>query len=338
MNAGTVGRRTWFKRVGALALAGAGAAGTPGHAWAAEVLKIATLYPKTSPWGEVLSTWERAVKEKSGGRIELQTFYNGYYGDEAAMAGLIREGSLGGAVMSSVGLAKFHQPILALQMPGLFTTWAKLDAARDAMRPEFEAGLRDAGTTVIGWYDVGMVSAFSRGFPVRAPADFKGRKPWQWRDDAIVKHFFQAIGGVTPVPLNVAEVLSALDSGAVNALLQSPLAAEQFQWAAKLDRVTDLVFGPSVGAIVISKKQLDAIPADLRQIVLDTGKVAASALKNRIRTEDAAALARLKDRMTVVTLTAEERNWWSGRFKRTRELLAQGTFSPELVTRLESMA
>jgi TRAP-type C4-dicarboxylate transport system substrate-binding protein len=98
------------------------------------------------------------------------------------------------------------------------------------------------------------------------------------------------------------------------------------------------VFGPSVGAVVISKKQLDAIAADLRQILMDTGKVAANALRNRIRTEDAAALARLKDRTTVVTLMAEERNGWSGRFTQTRELLAQGTFTPELVTRLESMA
>lgn len=253
------------------------------------------------------------------------------------MAGRVQDGSLDGAAISSVGLARFHLPTLALQMPGLFTTWAKLDAARNALRPEFEAGLRDAGTTVVGWYDVGMVHTFSRGFPVRAPADFKGRKPWQWRDDPVLKHFYQAIGGVTPVPLNVPEVLPALDSGGVDALLQSPLAAELFQWAPKLDRVTDLVVGPSVGAVVISKKRIDALATDLRQIVLDTGKIATNALRG-VRTEDAEALTRLKGRMTVATPTAEERDWWSGRFQQTRRLLAQGTFTPELVARLESMA
>ncbi|PCC68588.1 hypothetical protein SAMN02745121_05262 [Nannocystis exedens] len=41
------GRRSWLKGVGALALVGA--AGLPRRARAAEVLKIATLYPKASP-------------------------------------------------------------------------------------------------------------------------------------------------------------------------------------------------------------------------------------------------------------------------------------------------
>ncbi|XXX72478.1 TRAP transporter substrate-binding protein DctP [Sorangium sp. So ce134] len=337
MNNGMVGRRTWLKGLGALALAGA--AGTPRWARAADAtLRFGTLYPKASPWGQATEVWTKAVDANSNGALALNFFYGGSKGDEAAMVDQMKSGLLDGVVVSSVGLARLYKPTLALQMPGLFTTWAKLDAARNAMAPELEAGLRNAGATVLGWYDVGLVSAFSRGFPLRIPANFKGRKPWQWRDDPIVKAFYQSIGGVTTVPLNVPEVLLKLDTTQVNALLQSPLAAEQFQWAGKLDSITDLVMGPSVGAVVVSKKRLDALSADLRQIVLDTGKVAASALKSRIRTEDAAALTRLKGKMTVVAPSSDERSWWDARFKETRQLLAKGTFAPELVARLEAMA
>lgn len=150
------------------------------------MLKIATLHPKASPWGQVLEVWIKAVKEKSNGLLELQLSYNGSKGDEVAMVDLMKSGQLDAAVVSNVGLARLHKPALALQMPDLFTTWAKLDAARAALAGELEAGLRSAGAAPVGWCDVGMVSIFSRGFPVWAPASLEGRKPWLLRDDPIV--------------------------------------------------------------------------------------------------------------------------------------------------------
>jgi TRAP-type C4-dicarboxylate transport system substrate-binding protein len=57
-----------------------------------ETIKIGTLAPKSSPWGKVFETWIKAVTEKSGGKMEIQFFYNGQQGDEAAMVGKIKSG------------------------------------------------------------------------------------------------------------------------------------------------------------------------------------------------------------------------------------------------------
>ena len=73
-------------------------------------------------------------------------------------------------------LARVYKPIVALEMPGLFTTWAKLDAARDAMKGEFEKGVRDAGFFIVGWGDSGLAHVFSKGFAVHSPDDFKGKR------------------------------------------------------------------------------------------------------------------------------------------------------------------
>ena len=54
-----------------------------------ETIKIGTLAPKSSPWGKVFETWIKAVTEKSGGRMEIQFFYNGQQGDEDGMVGKI---------------------------------------------------------------------------------------------------------------------------------------------------------------------------------------------------------------------------------------------------------
>lgn len=304
----------------------------------AEVVKLGTLAPKASPWGQVFTVWQKAVAEKSGGKLELQFFYNGQQGDEGAMIGKMKAGQLDGAAVTGVGLSKVYKPIVALQMPGLFTSWGKLDTARDALKGDFEKGASDAGFTILGWGDVGLYRTMSKGFPVRSPEDLKGKKPYMWRDDVVTPIVYQVIGGVTPVPLNVPEVLPNLNTGAINVVTTPSLAAEQLQWASKLDHIGSNIGGAAIGAVIVSAKRLDALPGDLRAILTDTGKVAASALTKRIRDEDAAAFGRLKGKMTVVELTADEQSKWAGIFSQVRQRLGQGTFPADLVSKLEGMA
>jgi TRAP-type C4-dicarboxylate transport system substrate-binding protein len=329
-------RRAAMKLLGAAAiLVGVG---TGGDAEAAEVIKIGTLAPGASPWGQVFKVWAEAVSKKSGGALELQFFYNGQQGDEGAMVGKMKAGQLDGAAVTAVGLSKIYKPILALQIPGLFNSWAKLDAARDALRGDFEKGASDAGFSILGWGDVGAVHLMSKGFPVKGPDDMKGKKPYMWRDDDSQPALYQIIGGITPVPLNIPEVLPNLNTGAINIVVGPALAAEQLQWASKLDHITEDVSALAIGALVMSSKRLDALPADQKQIIVDTGRIASAALTKRIRAEDDAAFARMKGKMTVVTLSGDDRNKWEAIFKQVRQRLAQGTFAPALISRLEGLA
>lgn len=302
-----------------------------------ETLKIGTLAPKSSPWGKVFETWTKAVSEKSGGKMELQFFYNGSQGDEDAMVGKIKSGQLDGAAVTAVGLGKIYKPILALQMP-LFTSWSKLDKARDAMKSEFEKGAKDAGFFISGWGDVGLVRTLSKGFAVTVPDDLKGKKPYYIRSDSIQPAIYSVIGGVSGVPLNVPEVLPNLNTGAVNVINAPCLAAEQLQWAGKLDNINDSPSATAIGALVFSQKRMDGLPADLKTILTDTGKVAATALTTKIRSEDDAAFGRLKKKMTVTTLTDDQKSKWASVFKQARAKLAQGTFSADLVKKLEGYA
>lgn len=304
---------------------------------AAETIKVGTLAPKSSPWGKVFETWIKAVNEKSGGNLELQFFYNGQQGDEDAMVGKIKSGQLDGAAVTAVGLGKIYKPILALQMP-LFTSWSKLDKARDAMKADFEKGAKDAGFFISGWGDVGLVRTMSKGFAVKTPDDLKGKKPYYIRSDSIQPAIYSVIGGVSGVPLNVPEVLPNLNTGAINVINAPCLAAEQLQWAGKMDNINDAVSATAIGALVFSQKRIDALPADLKTILTDTGKVAASALTTRIRNEDDAAFGRLKGKMTVTTPSADDKTKWESIFKQARAKLAQGTFSQDLVTKLEGYA
>lgn len=326
----------WSRIVGFIALLAAlGASSAHAQEF---TIKVGTLAPKASPSGKVFTAWEKTVSEKSGGRLALQFFYNGQQGDEGAMVARIKSGQLHGAAVSGVGLGKVYKPITALQMPGLFSSWGALDAARDALSAEFMKGASDAGFTVLGWYDIGATRVLSKGFDLRKGTDFRGKKPFVWRDDVIFPVTLQVIGGVAGIPLNIPEVLPNLNTGAINVINASALEAEQFQWASKLDRVAAEPHAFAIGGLIMSTKQLDALPADLKTILVDTGKVTAAALNTRIRSEDNSAYTRLAGKMTRVTPTAAEKGAWNLLYQQVRARLAQGTFDPALVTRLESMS
>ena len=83
---------------------------------------------------------------------------------------------------------------------------------------------------------------------------------------------------------------------------------------------------------------MDALPADLKTILTDTGKVAATALTTKIRSEDDAAFTRLKGKMTVTTPSADDKTKWEAVFKTARQKLATSTFTTELVTKVEGYA
>lgn len=322
--------KTLVSIVGALALL---VGVLPHEAKADETLKFGTLAPKQSVWGQVFQVWEKAVKAKSSDKLALQFDWNGVQGDEGSMAGKIKSGQLDGAALTAVGLSKFYKPVLAMQMPGLLTDWNKVDAALKSKGGEFNKGLQEAGARNLGWGFVGMAHLFVKGnASVTKPADLKSRKPYMWRDDLVAPVFYQVIGA-TPVPLNVPEVLPGLKAGTVDTVVSPALAVEQLQWAGQLDQVSNQITGAAIGAIVINEKRLGNLPGDLRTIVVDTGAIAAKALTDKIKTSDSDAFNRMKLKKFDVDKSA-----FDSTFKEVRKRLAQGTFTADLVSALESAA
>lgn len=304
----------------------------PGEASAAETVKFASLAPKQSIWGQVFQVWEKAVAKKSDGKLVLQFDYNGAQGDEGSMAGKIKAGQLDGAAVTAVGLSKFYKPVVAMQMPGVLTTWAKVDKGLAGSSAEFNKGLQDAGAYNLGWGFVGMAHLFTKGDgKVSKPSDLKSRKPYMWRDDIISPVFYQVVGA-TPVPLNVPEVLPNLKSGNIDTINAPALAVEQLQWGGHLNGASEQVLGPAIGAIIMSNKRLESLPGDLRTILKDTGAIAAKALTEKIKSEDSASFDRMMKKMTSFKVDEGEFN---RTFKEVRKRLSQGTFTPELVKKLE---
>ena len=307
------------------------------EAHAVETLSLGTVAPKQSIWGKVFSVWETAIQKKSDGKLELKVYFNGQQGDDGTMIGKLKAGQLDGAAVSSIGLAQIHKPVLALQMPGVFRTWEAFDKARESVRGDFEKAFAKEGF-LVGFGDLGRLRAFTKGVVIRRPSDLKGRKVLSFRNDVVGPTLFQVVPGASIVQLSATEVLPALRTKSLDVLSAPALAAEQLQWTPLLDHMGADSNVMAMGGLVWSKKRIDALPGDLRTILLDTGLVAQAALRKRIREEDDKSFERLKEKMTVVQLSEDDKRAWKDVFTKLIERLKQGTFEPALVDKLLGMA
>src|SRR5580692_9708719 len=202
---------------------------------AATTLKIGTLAPGDSAWGKEFKHWAKDVSDDTNGELTLDFQWNGQAGDEVLMVQKIRSGQLDGAAVSAIGLAQTGvTDVLMFQLPGLFTNWGKLDAARNAMKDEFNKQFESKGFTVLGWGDVGAAKTMTIGFEVHRPSDLQGKGVFAIAGDPVQPKIFSAIGGITPRVLSISEILANLASGSVSVITVPPLVAEQLQWASHI--------------------------------------------------------------------------------------------------------
>lgn len=305
-------------------------------------LKLGTLAPKDSAWGKVFGAWAKAVEEESKGAVKLTWFYNGSQGDEVAMVGKMRSKQLDGAAITATGLAQIWPHISALQMPGLFPTWAKLDAAREKMSGTFATEFKNQGFVILGTGDVGMAHIMSRGMEIRVPDDLKKAHPFYITGDDIGKKMLETVGVPAPKALAVPMILqsvSSRDAGAIDVINAPAIAAEQLGWAPHMDHINDFATGMGIGALVMSKDTFEALPADAKGVLERTGKNTGQLLTQRIRGIDDAAFNRFKSNKTVVTLKPEEKAAWDGVFGKVRGALkAEGKIRGDIVDQVTAAA
>jgi TRAP-type C4-dicarboxylate transport system substrate-binding protein len=152
------------------------AIGVAGSADAATTLKIGTLAPGDSAWGKEFKKWAKDVSDDTNGELILDFQWNGQAGDEVLMVQKIRSGQLDGAAVTAIGLAQTGvTDALIFQMPGLFANWGKLDAARNAMKADFDQQFQSKGFTILGWGDVGAAKTMSIGFEIHHPPICRAR-------------------------------------------------------------------------------------------------------------------------------------------------------------------
>jgi TRAP-type C4-dicarboxylate transport system substrate-binding protein len=290
-------------------------------------------------WGKEFKRWATDVSNDSGGALQLDFQWNGQAGDEVLMVQKIRSGQLDGAAVTAVGLAQTGvTDVLIFQMPGLFANWGKLDAARSAMKADFDAQFEQKGFTVLGWGDIGAAKTMSIGFEVHRPADLRGKSCYFLPGDPIGPKIFSAIGGINAKQVTVTEILPNLANGSITILTVPPLAAEQLQWASRVTHLNPVTVAFGIGAIIVSSPRVQGLPQNLKEILAARGREAGERLTKSVRNVDAQAFARMKASKSVYESTDSEKAEWRDLFLAVQKDLRGTVFTPAVFDKVIQLA
>jgi TRAP-type C4-dicarboxylate transport system substrate-binding protein len=191
----------------------------------------------------------KKVEDATDGRIRTKYYGGGSMGDEKDVVRKMRLKQLDGSALTSVGLSMIYPGIRVLQLPNFYASVEEVDYVREQMWPYFQDKFRAEGFELLAAGDVGWIYLFSTK-PVRSRADLKGLKIWVWDGDPQSSGVFKEMG-IVGIPLGVPEVLSALQSGRINACFGSPLAAVALQWHSKVKYMASMPVGYGIGGLVM---------------------------------------------------------------------------------------
>lgn len=273
-------------------------------------LRIATLVPRNSPYHQELLQLGEAWRAAQGAGARFVVFTDGSQGGEAEIVRRMRIGQLQGALISVTGLRDIEPTIAGLQnLPLLFRSWEEVDHVREKMRPAMERRFAERGFVVIGWGDAGWVRFFSRE-PALRPDDFKRMKMFTWGSEPEQQAIMKSLG-YTPVPLETADILPAMQTGMINVVPSTPYFALASQIFSTASHMLEINWAPMVGALVVTRRAWEAMSEAGQQALREAGARAGQAMRAQARREvDEAVDAMAKRGLTVNRPNAEQMREW----------------------------
>jgi len=310
------------------------------NAFAADAqLRIGTLAPKNSLYHRQLMALGEAWRTAQGGHGKYLVYPDGSQGGETDMVRRMRIGQLQGGLLSVVGLREIEPSIAALQnMPMMFKSWDEVDYVREKMRPAMEKKFLEKGFVVLAWGDAGWVRFFSKE-PAFGPNDFKKMKFFAWGAEADQQEIMKSLG-YTPVPLETADILPAIQTGMINAVPSTPYFALATQIYTTANNMLDMNWAPVVGALIITRKAWDELTPEGQVAVREAGAKAGVQLRAKARQEVDEAVDAMKKRgLTVNQPNAAQIKEWNaladGLYPRIRGKLVPAEQFDEVVRHLK---
>jgi len=305
-------RRSIFLRI-LPALAGVGlllGVVAPIFAQRPTVVKLATLVPERSVWGVLLRDLTEEWKKITDGRVVARIYPGGVAGDDPDIVRKMRIGQLQAATITVTGLAEIDDAFNVFSIPLFYESYDEYFYVLDSLEPVLRQRLEAKGFVLLHWGHGGWVHLFATE-PVNTIDDLRRLKLFVWAgSDRLVMWWKD--NGFRPVPLALTDALPAMQTGMIEAVPSTPLAALSLQWYRQTPYMLDLGVAPLVGATVITKRGWSKIsPADQEKI-LAASKRAAESFEKEIPAQDASAIAEMQKRgltVNVVTDAAIQRGW-----------------------------
>jgi TRAP-type C4-dicarboxylate transport system substrate-binding protein len=227
----------------------------------ATVFKIATLSPDGTGWMQKIREGAAQIKQQTEGRVSFKFYPGGVMGSDENVLRKIRIGQLQGGAVTTGSLSVVQPDIDIYALPFLFSTLKQVDYVRKQMDPLLIKKLEDKGFVSFGLAEGGFAYMMSE-YPVKTVEDLRDRKVWSPPGSDVADAVFSN-AGITPVPLPLSDVLTAMQTSLIDTVISSPIGAIALQWHTKIKYVIDVPLTYLSALLVIDKKAFNKLgPGD----------------------------------------------------------------------------
>jgi len=185
-----------------------------------------------------------------------------------------------------------------LSLPFLWNGYgAEWSAYNGWLGKRMTAALEEKGVTIVAINEGGFAHIGNRIRPVEKTEDLKGLKI-RVLPSPILLTAFQALGA-KPISMDYKEVYTSLESGAIDGVLlpATYIWNSKFYEVIKYYSLCGFFHFPMV--TYMNKKFLDSLPPDLKEIVLDSAKIARDRQRAKVVGEDAEILEILRTKTKI---------------------------------------
>lgn len=256
-------------------------------AGAAVVLKLATMAPEGSIWMNALNKARDEIDAATAGEMKLKFYPGGIMGAEKDVLFKVKMGQLQGGGFMGYAIGQICPDSNALMYPMLLRDHAEADAVFAALRPYLEEKARAAGWETMGWTEVGFSHMYGVK-PVGNLDQMRLTKVWGL-DSVMLKEVFGK-ANVVFIPMGITDVLTSLQTGALETVFAPPTAAVAVQWPSRLHYYNTARLTYAFGGVFLSQAAWKSIPEAHRPAVRRILGEACDSLTPLVRKSDAEAL------------------------------------------------
>jgi len=301
----------------------------------AVVLKIATLSPDGSNWMITMRQGAKEVAKKTENRVRFKFYPGGIMGGDKAVLRKIRIGQLHGGILTSGSLSKFYNDLLVYNLPMVFKSFGEVDFVRKRMDRLIIDGLGKGGFAIFGLAEGGFAYLMSTA-PVKNTDDVRKNKVWIPENDELGLATFKIMGS-TPIPLPLAEVRTALQTGLINTVAASAIGAIALQWYTQVNYITNTPLMYICGLLAIDKKAFKKISLADQQVVRNVMSRIYRQFDRNNRKDNIKALDALR-KQGIKFVTPDDKTlkeWNELALKVTGNIIDSGQISQEIVKTLK---
>ena len=275
----------------------------------AVTLKIATVSPEGATWMVKMREAAKIIKKRTDGRVKFKFYSGGIMGSDESVLRKIKIGQLHGGAVTGGSLLKIYPELIVYSMPFVFRSFDEVDVVREKMDPILTKGLEDRGFVTFGLAEGGFAYLMSNQ-KVKSTDDLKGKKVWVMAGDKLSQTVFES-ASISPILLPISDVMTGLQTGLVDTVATSLIAAIALQWHTRVKYITDAPLSYFLAMLTVSKKAFKKVKPDdqiiVKQVMADAFKEINA--QNRIDNEGA-RVALEKQGIEFVPLTGEMLQKW----------------------------